>query len=247
MPIAVSAALADGSRFSLARAILLYSDGQSAIATLHEVRNDDQRAEIGPGRPATLDELAQIARQLLDSQPDGDFLTESCLATGVRRTVWWCRPSRRRTFFRSLDAPAGSANRPEASSGPMAVEVPHPGLVFVVSGRTLSVYAVKGRSRPKPTTKLYRAPYPNVYSNGSVCLGSAKLPDNHSPSYIPEWESGFFESEFTHANAGGTPLTAFKGGVFGLWKHIADGNPFPTDSLVSTGMTLADVLAGKER
>lgn len=38
MPIQITASLEDGARFTLKKAVLVYTDGSGAIATLHDVR-----------------------------------------------------------------------------------------------------------------------------------------------------------------------------------------------------------------
>jgi hypothetical protein len=64
-------------------------------------------------------------------------------------------------------------------------------------------------------------------------------------STIAEWEKGFYESAFTHANIG--RITRHAGGFEGLWSSLADKRKcFPVDSLVVLPQTLAQFVR-KER
>jgi PRTRC genetic system protein B len=79
---------------------------------------------------------------------------------------------------------------------------PQPALVWLAMDHSLSIRALKENRRPVADTKLCVAPYWNVYDTGSVCLGSMRAPDTSTVASIPQWEQGFYESEFTHGNVG---------------------------------------------
>ena len=76
-----------------------------------------------------------------------------------------------------------------------------PGLVWMVRGESLYMYAYTVK-RLTPDTKLFSAPFFNVRpDDGSVCLGNAKLelPENiNFHNFIKFWEDKFFLSEFSH-------------------------------------------------
>ena len=65
----------------------------------------------------------------------------------------------------------------EAFKPPARLRLPMPGLVFVCSpGRAPWVYAAKTRPTD-PEQQLYRAPAFNVFSDGRVCPGSHRFPE----------------------------------------------------------------------
>jgi PRTRC genetic system protein B len=101
----------------------------------------------------------------------------------------------------------------------------------------LDVRALAGNERPTPATSLYLAPYWNVSNNGSVCLGTTKVPRDVSVKSLTRWEEAFFESEFTHANAS-TSLTTHPAGFIGLWKSLIGKKKFPVDYLCDVKQTL---------
>lgn len=78
-----------------------------------------------------------------------------------------------------------------------------PAMIYKATRNKLSVWAIKDTKVPREKTELFEAPYPNVYSGGSVCLGNTK---NNIPSItnvqqiIAEYEKAFWYSEFTNNN-----------------------------------------------
>ena len=68
------------------------------------------------------------------------------------------------------------------------------GFVFVGQGKDYWIHAAL--SRPgKPADLLYRAPLPNVYADGRVCVGNVKFPRCEQAT-IREAAKLFFESDF---------------------------------------------------
>jgi hypothetical protein len=90
---------------------------------------------------------------------------------------------------------------------------PQPPLVWRVADGQLKIRALTQNKRPESKTKLAVAPYWNLSDNGTVCTGSMRRPESASVAAISDWERGFYESAFTHANVG--RLTRHKGGIRG--------------------------------
>jgi PRTRC genetic system protein B len=90
------------------------------------------------------------------------------------------------------------------------------------------------------------APFWNLSDDGHVCTGTMRCPDSAAVTSISEWERGFYESAFTHANVG--RLTRHKGGFEGLWRELADKRkPFPRATLIQLPQTLAEFVRGERR
>jgi hypothetical protein len=68
-------------------------------------------------------------------------------------------------------------------------------------------------------------------------------PDTASVKSISEWERGFYESAFTHANVG--RLTRHSGGFEGLWSGLDKRKLFPVDALIQLPQTLAQFVRGE--
>ena len=98
--------------------------------------------------------------------------------------------------------------------------------------------------RPAIHTKLRVAPFWNLSDDGRVCTGTMRHPESATAASIPEWERGFYESSFTHANVG--RLTRHPGGFEGLWSELADKRkPFPVKALIALPETLAQFVRGE--
>lgn len=125
------------------------------------------------------------------------------LPTGVMR--WGSGPAG--TFIVKFVAPALhtlhlSTHDP---SQPRVICVPLPGLVFAGVHSTYYVWALR-EDRLVPAATLYRAPLPNVASDGHICFGS-----NHAPAV--SWETLdvawrlFIDSPFNADMVGGKSVT----------------------------------------
>jgi PRTRC genetic system protein B len=220
-------------------AILLYSRGdRSAVyGTVHPVtEGKGGRATIGAGRPIERKALFDCLRELAENAaPKAEFLPETVLSVSQHSVMWWCRPAMRRVFFECEEI------------GRRSAVVPHPGLVFRAASHGFSVFALLEDGRPTPVSALYEPPYFNTWDEGKICIGSARVPKRLDVASIEGWESGFFESAFTHPNHGGKRVS-HKNGEFAFWKEMLDGNygeQFPKDALVPMKLTLAELIAGK--
>jgi len=81
-----------------------------------------------------------------------------------------------------------------------------PTLVFKLEKNDLSVFAVKSNN-PDENTKLWNAPFHNVYNSGNICMGNAKVKKSHDIIKIMKYqEDAFFNSKFTHLHADGSPI-----------------------------------------
>jgi PRTRC genetic system protein B len=199
----------------LSRAILIYEEPyhkEKVVLTIHEVHAEARQAvQILPGRCLGADELVEL---LVHAQQKGKFvrrvLPERLLYWDAALMLWWLPEQSRPLFFRSEKAFT------EAMAGK---PVPHPPLLFMARPGSLHLYALAKNERPTASTVLYQAPYYNIWSGGHMCRGNVSLPDALVPGEIEKWEELFFQTNFTHSNAGAR--CAFKGGHNALWKKLA--------------------------
>jgi PRTRC genetic system protein B len=218
-------------------AILLYShprDAKSPVyATAHPVANTGKRPVIGAGRPVDREALFAALDSLAERcAAKAEFLPETVLAIDRTAVTWWCGPTMRRVFFDC------------AELGTVTAVVPHPGLIFQARTGGFFVYALDGAARPTPDTPLFEPPYFNTWDRGSICIGSARVPARIDVASIEGWESGFFESAFTHPNAGGKRVNHPRG-EFAFWKEMLAGKygeQFPLQCLVPMKRTLGDLI-----
>lgn len=225
-----------------------------AYATVHPVAKGKHGPELGAGAPATKEACADLARALGAASTLSGFIPPRLLFLGARTLAWWRPPSLTTMHFNAEKSPAGDQQDDGAQAkmlGKRGGRAPQPGLVFAVTPGDWYVYAVPGQDRPSAGTKIFRAPYFNVWASGRVCTGNVKLPETLSPAALEAYERAFFGSEFTHPNVHGRErLVNHAAGPYAFWRDMLDKKPldgdlepvFPSAALVSTNRTLGKLI-----
>jgi PRTRC genetic system protein B len=133
-------------------------------------------------------------------------------------------------FQKSLKIPSGNAAIPP--------------LIWKATAKSLAVYACRENDRPTANTKLYHAPFFNLYENGQVCMGtvSVSIPSDCSlEKFMTLWQSYFFGSYFAHMLIDSSPV---EGNVIELWQGlVGTGQPFPLKRLKPCTTTLKQIIA----
>lgn len=223
------------------KGIVLYeSRNGEAFATVHGIRLDDGgRPVFMSGQAMTRETLIELTAKLM---PDTgvDFLPPEVLAIGNGWMIWWC-PSRERSLFFRTTCDDGIGKR--------TIRFTVPPLVFAAHGDVLRVYALKENARPRPETPLWMPPFYNVWDEGRLCRGNAPLPSKIGLEAMPQFESMFFDSVFTHPNLVSRKLTRHREGLTGLWRDIVSGRwkRFPLGMLAPSGRTLDDLVKSVKR
>ena len=220
--------------FKLSEAVLVYrSGGDGAFASLHRVeQNQDGAQYLAAGEPLTTAFVRTLAEGL-GARIKPEVLPDTVLARTPDLLVWWSRPQCRVMFFGGTDERARKLN---------GLIFPHPPLVFKVAGKDLFVRALATASRPIGQSPLKTGPYWNTDNRGLVCPGTMRVPDGSDVSSMPEWQAGYFQSEFTHA-AGAVWLTSHPEGFIGLWRNLVGKKAFPVRYLTDAGESLGEFVA----
>lgn len=222
------------SQFELNGAILVYSGGQAhggAFAAWHDVEVDGVGApRLGPAKPLTTSFLKELSRGL-GAMTRPEILAENVLVRTPDTLVWWRPAQRKKMYFRHDDDLGAVSGR----------TFPQPALIYRVSHRELWIRALSENARPTATTALMVAPYYNVNTDGAVCQGSMRAPEEATVAAMAQWEQSFFESEFTHLYGSGH-FTRHPGGVAGLWMSVAGKKVFPAEQLSPAGESLAQFV-----
>lgn len=238
--------------FNVTNAILLYKNanthfGSNEIeaATVHDVSTVHGRLTIQQGSPITVDALQALATGL-GRKLENCLLDERILSVSLGRMLWWAPQARRRIWFNSADKEKKATMK--KVNGKI---VAHPALLFAAEGSNLRVFALAENKRPTLGTKLYRAPYWNLNQTGLMCQGNVTLPSIASPALMKDFESGFFNSSFSHSHWGHA-LTSYPGGHDALWQWLAtkpQGAKAPPWSkyLIGTKLTLNQLLNEKQK
>jgi PRTRC genetic system protein B len=118
-----------------------------------------------------------------------------------------------------------------------------PAMIWKAGREELAVYALKGCKKPDSKTKLFHAPYFNIYQDGRVCMGTVKVNIAESArleDFMAQWESYFWNSYFSHLMGEFNPVTE---NIVQLWQaQVATNNPFPAHILKPTNQTLQNLL-----
>ncbi len=182
----------------------------------HEINKQGQLCE---GKPLKQDTIQAMLDVFFDERQNrSDFkglipenvLKFEILPGGNYHMIWY-RPEEKRYihFAKDLHLKSGMAWMPA--------------MIYSVDSNNLDVFALNSSERPTETTRLFYAPFHNVSSNGSVCLGSAKVkkPSNKTFSnVIKYWEDMFWMSEFTHLAHSKNPT---KTNLNTIWKKMVGG------------------------
>lgn len=208
--------MSESQGLQLSQAVLIYEDGTAAAATIHPIKRDptSQQPAILPGAPVARHEFLKIAEQMAGT-PQGaarTLLDPGLLLCDPDLLIWYRRSHRHTMFWKS------GRKELDALNGKNAL---HPSLLFVARSRMLYVYALASSERPHLDSRLFRAPYYNIYLNGHLCEGNIRLPDHYRPDGIPGWERAFFDTNFAHTNLHTAQLTHYPGGHNALWKALS--------------------------
>lgn len=93
-----------------------------------------------------------------------------------------------------------------------------PATLYVAVNTNLYVFALMTDERPKTSTKLYKAPFFNIYTEGTVCLGTAPVGKrtNSFEKEAERFERGFYMAE----QNGGQSENNCKTPLPKLWNRI---------------------------
>jgi len=236
----------DGGAMKLTKGVLIYEDGSAATASIHDMAPDPTSGVpiMMPGQPLTADSLTAIMTKIAGTEKKTRSLVPiNLLCAEAGRLIWHVPAVRRVIFFKTSDKALN-----DDLNGKMVL---HPALLFVAENKRQLVFALHSDERPDVKTKLYHAPYLNMYDSGAVCAG-ARPPRGYNASDIPAWERLFFDTNFSHTNRDMRKLTTHPKGHNGLWRELARQRgrgvhkTFPTQWLVPCGKkTVKDLLNGK--
>lgn len=190
--------------------------------------------------PLTIKEMTGLSEILKTSQDlkDGYLKSKGLLPANLLyvnqqtngNAIWYTPPTHVDLYFvESLDIRSGKCGIP--------------GMVWKANAEKLSVFAVRGKTKPNLDTLLYHAPYLNIYHNGAVCMGTVSIHINQTTSledFMDAWESYFFNSYFSHSISGNNST---KSNTTDLWRKLSGaGKDFPQQELLKTPYTLKSLL-----
>jgi PRTRC genetic system protein B len=206
--------------------IVTYEAGDTYYMELASV----DKGRIGPFRPMGAEEMYKLGGLLMEQATKLNIgkLPRNLLYmdynTGKYSLVWYTKPTFKKLYFK------GNLNIPNGATYPV------PGLVWKYHYGTLYLFAYTKLETEVTKTKLYLAPFHNIHSDHSVCMGSGdkfifKVENTHSiVEFMKSVEEGFYKSFFTTMHA-----QTVVGNLNTLWKKMANkAIPFPESELIQT-------------
>lgn len=178
--------------------------------------------------PLTVREANQLAKALriAKEQKEPCLKSDGIMSNTIlhidptqNKVIWFTKAMQREMYFtENLGIPNGKANVPP--------------MLWIANKNSLSVFALRSNGRPKENTKLYNAPFFNVYENGNVCMGTVDIHIKKTSlleEFTTTWESYFFNSYFSHLMQGYNPI---KGNCVTLWENLLNTDKlFPKEVL----------------
>ncbi|MDN2483880.1 hypothetical protein [Vibrio agarivorans] len=116
-------------------------------------------------------------------------------------------------------------------------------LLFKMVDGKLYVAALRYGTRPKMDTRIYHVPLPNVYSNGSICLGDVKLPKHFDVDAVSK---AYLDSNKSHLNytGGFRRKGTLKNEEYFEWLIRRDSEPMRVSELSVMG-TVEQFIRGE--
>jgi PRTRC genetic system protein B len=198
------------------RAIIVYHDERQSNYYL-------ESREIKPGKsgysfmapaPLATNVLKEIA-QSFTKNDSGAMGHEKLVGAHIlhgsskpgRTVVAWYRPPTRRmlNFEKNIKIKPG-------------ISVNLPATLYMVVDTKLYLYALMSGDRPDDKTKLYNAPFFNIYETGNVCLGTAAVGKHKARTF--ELEADRFERAFYMAEQNGGQANQCKTPLAKLWNNL---------------------------
>lgn len=210
--------------------LIVYHSESSSYVEEHAIRElQDNKFTFGPGKPARIKLLGKLLEEIKGIDKSKyefkNFIPSNVVRFNLKdqslNLMWLFKKSVRELTF-------SETNRIKDKRKII------PNLIFQVKNGELYVYAYKLDRGLK--TKIYYAPFHNIYNDGKVCMGNAKINWNISDleELIIHIEKMFFNSKFTHLNH-----SNFKNNINVIW----DRNGFNDNAnLTSYNKFLKDLI-----
>lgn len=207
----------------------------AVMATINEIEYLNGKPILMPGQCVSPAHVQGLLGRLLEANSGLQLFPPNLLASTLTSVVWWVPASMRRMWFQDRDKRLMKLD---------GETFPQPGLIMFAMQGTFSIYAVKGDTRPDASTRLWRAPYLNLFDDCALCTGTARIPKDAGIASIPKYEDGFFNSRGVHSNV--KLLVKYPWTHDKLWASVHKKRRFPDSVLASIGkITLGDLIAGK--
>jgi hypothetical protein len=119
--------------------------------------------------------------------------------------------------------------------------IPIPRLILVGVDHVYYIFASK-KAHFDPMEAAYKAPFPNVNTDGRICWGSVSPPEALPSNARQAWDA-FFATQFNADLSSGKSLSETDN-VCRLLSILDGQRKFPTDDLVKESYSISDTIHG---
>ncbi|GEC73841.1 PRTRC system protein B [Flavobacterium flevense] len=221
-------------------ALVFYQTKGMNSDTYVESFDMDKKGNPINAHPLTVREANQLVKTLKTAKEEKEpcLKSDGIISNAIlhinlnqNKVIWFTKAMQRELCFtENLGIPNGKANVPP--------------MLWIANKNSLSVFALGSSRRPNENTKLYNAPFFNVYENGNACMGTVDVQIKKIASleeFTTAWESYFFNSYFSHLMLDYNPIN---GNCVILWESLVNtNNTFPKEVLKKNDKTLKDILS----
>lgn len=220
-------------------ALVFYEGNRRSAESYVEFFDMDKNGRPLNAHPLTVREADRLAKALsTPTEKKETFLrSKGILDTNILYTdaqngkaIWFTKAGQRKLYFTDkLGIPDGTAHTPP--------------LLWKADRETLSIFALNSKKRPVSNTRLYYAPFFNIYESGGVCMGTVDVSIKQTAcleEFSTAWERYFFDSYFSHLMEQHNPV---EGNCVLLWESLINtGKTFPMEVLKPANKTLKDLM-----
>lgn len=190
------------------RAIIIYTGDSEYYLESRDIKKIDKKLQLLAPQPLSDTMMKDIAK-LYAKNNSADMKHGSLIDSNMlyacnepgKLIVMWYRPAMKR-----------SLNFSKGTNLPAKAIAWVPATLYIVHNTKLYIFALMTDERPTGDTKIYKAPFGNIYVNGNVCIGSAHIGKRRAKTFEKEaarYERGFYmaeQNQFDGKNMTKTPM-----------------------------------------
>ena len=227
------------TEYKLTHALLFYRSYSETLVTIHGVQ--DRR--LLAGKSISLQDVEELfhsenqCRKML-------FLPPEVIAWSRNEVVWFEKSRIRPIYFNVPESQRQFLNKISGKN------VIWPSLIFRISRKQIFCWAVKSRTRPDLDTKLYNAPFTNIFTSHCFCppVQFQEIRDENMIDFARKATDLFFLGHFSHLYGNMLDSITYSRGRDRFWEKMARDlergkcKSFPNRYLISSNMTLKEIL-----
>lgn len=125
--------------------------------------------------------------------------------------------------------------------------IPVPPLVWAGCGKSYRIWALGTEDYPTGDLRLMSAPFPNCYSNGSICWGTVDGLPEATPRTLMSTLKLFLEESIFNLHVANGKSLEYPKSIIARWDDLEEysSSRYPLEDLVPTDHTLGWLIRGE--